>query len=147
MKLINKVLTAATLGLVLMAGSCETDAAVASRNISREADMFKINRRITFINGITDKYLLTVEGYCSLDPDSAGKKLDVTCRDSSEKSGFKKHFLGLSDNVTYVSEQLDSADVSVYHSIVIFKPQAIIPDIDLRGSMEELTSDKSEANQ
>ena len=48
---------------------------------------------------------------------------------------YKKHFLGLSDNVTYFAEQLETADGSVYHHRVTFKPQVIIPDIDFRSSL------------
>ncbi len=65
-----------------------------------------------------------------------GNQLEVTCR-TGEKA-FKKHFLGLSDNVSYFVEQLRTADVSVYHYRVIFKPQTIIPDVDFRGDVKEL---------
>lgn len=44
----------------------------------------------------------------------------------------KKHFLGLSDNVTYFAEQTDSAKASQYQYRVVFKPQAIVPDIEIR---------------
>ena len=53
---------------------------------------------------------------------------------------FKKHFLGLSDNVTYFAEQVDAKDVSIYHYRVIFKPQTILPDVDFRGDAGELLS-------
>jgi predicted small secreted protein len=57
-------LALAVLAAFLLAG-CSNDADVVNRNISTDADNFKIPRRITFINGITDQYLLTIEGYCS----------------------------------------------------------------------------------
>lgn len=114
----------------LLAG-CQSDARVASQNLSKAADMFEIDRRIVFFNGITDTYLLTVEGRCSIDVDSRGK-LDVTCKTSP--TTFKKHFLGLSDNVSWFAEQLDGTDVSVYRYRVIFKPETIIPNIDVRTS-------------
>ena len=121
------------IGLICSLGiaGCSTDANVASRNLSKAADMFELERRIVFYNGITGGYILTIEGRCSID--GAFVKLAVTCKISED--GFKKHYLGLSDNVTYFSEQLDSADVSVYHYRVIFKPQSIIPNIDLEGSL------------
>ena len=67
-------------------------------------------------------------------------QLEVTCKLGPE--AYKKHFLGLSDNVTYFAEQLGIADVSVYHHRVTFKPQSIIPDIDFRGSAKELLDNK-----
>lgn len=110
----------------IFASACETNADVVSRNISVEAGMFKINRRIVFYNGITDSYILTVEGRCSVDH---ADKLAVTCKTGEDS--YKKHYLGLSDNVTYFSEQLDNSDVSAYRYKVIFKPQVITPDVDL----------------
>ena len=116
---------------VILSG-CDTDATVASRNISKAADMFEIDRRIVFYNGITEGYMLVIEGRCSIETDSVGKKLDVTCR--TGRNEFKKHFLGLSDNVTYFVEQLGTADVSTFHYRVVFKPQSLLPNIDIRAS-------------
>lgn len=115
--------------LALGLASC-SDADVASSNLSRAADQFEINRRVVFYNGITGDYILSVEGLCSMgNADSAGQ-LTVTCK--TGPGSYKKHFLGLSDNVTYFAEQIEAASVSPYHYRVIFKPSVIIPDIDLR---------------
>jgi hypothetical protein len=121
-----KFLIATVLACCVLAG-CDNEASVASRNLSTEADNFGIMRRIVFINGITDKYLLSIEGLCSQEPKDG--RLAVTCK--TGPSSYKKHFLGLSHNVTYMSEQLEPAKVSVYHYKVIFRPSTIIPDIDL----------------
>ena len=120
----------------LSLSACVPDAQVASTNLSKAADMFEIDRRIVFYNGITDSYMLTIEGRCSIKADGMDKQLEVTCKTGHDD--FKKHFLGLSDNVTYFVEQLEGADVSVYHYRVIFKPQSILPDVDFRGDMNEL---------
>ncbi|RZN09698.1 hypothetical protein CWO91_16855 [Bradyrhizobium genosp. SA-3] len=116
----------ALLGAVTLAG-CD-DAQIASENLSKAADNFEINRRIVFYNGISGEYILTIEGLCSQQPD--GRKLAVICK--TGPSSFKKHFLGLSDNVTYFSEQIDAAQASAYHYRVIFKPAAIIPNVEVR---------------
>lgn len=128
------VLAGALLGLVALTG-CSSDADVASHNLSKAADNFEIQRRIVFVNGITDKYLLTIEGRCSLGNFDAERELSVTCKvgpGEGNEGLFVKHFLGLSDNVTYVVEQTEAAKVSAYHYRLIFKPEAIVPDIDLR---------------
>lgn len=121
---------AVALAVAVVAG-CDTDASVASRNLSKAADMFEIDRRIVFYNGITGDYMLTIEGRCSITPN--GGKLDVTCKTGANE--FKKHFLGLSDNVTYFAEQMGTANVSVYNYRVIFKPEALLPNIDLETSI------------
>lgn len=120
------ILFTALLGGVV--AGCDSDADVASENLSKAAEQFEIERRVVFFNGITDKYMLTIEGRCSIEVDGADGQLEVTCKLGPNE--YKKHFLGLSDNVTYFVEQLESVDVSVYHYRVIFKPETIIPDID-----------------
>lgn len=128
---------ATALAAIVLAG-CSPDADIASRNLSRAADMFEISRRVVFYNGITGDYMLTVEGLCSLGNYDANRQLSITCKTGPDT--FKKHFLGLSDNVTYFVEQMEGSKQSVYHYRVVFKPQTIIPDIDARGDMRELTS-------
>jgi hypothetical protein len=130
MKYITTLIAAAVLA------GCSADADVASRNLSKAADMFEINRRIVFYNGITGEYMLTIEGLCSLGNHDAAGTLSVTCK--TGPTNFKKHFLGLSDNVTYFVEQMEPAQASVFHYRVVFKPQIIVPDVDFRGDVKEL---------
>lgn len=131
-----KKLMMSVIGLGVLAGC--TDADIASKNLSKAADMFEIQRRVVFYNGITGGYILSLEGLCSLGNQDAQGQLTVTCKTGPKE--FKKHFLGLSDNVTYFAEQLDSSNVSTYHYRVIFKPQTILPDIDARGDAGEMLS-------
>jgi len=117
--------------LPLFVSACgPSDADVAAHNISKAAEQFEVARRIVFFNGITDKYLLEIDGYCSVETTDSGLDgaLSVTCKLGNGK--FKKSYLGLSDNVSYLVEQIDPIDVSTTHYRVIFKPEAIIPDID-----------------
>lgn len=107
-----------------------TAADTASHNLSEAADNFEVNRRIVFFNGITDTYLLEIQGYCSITDE--GNQLEVTCKVGDD--AYKKHFLGLSDNVSYFAEQLESVDVDEFHYRVIFRPETIMPDIDLQTS-------------
>ena len=125
--------TILVIALALILGACSTDADVASRNLSMSAEQFEIERRVVFFNGITDEYMLTITGRCSIE--DQGNQLEVTCKIAED--AFNKHFLGLSDNVTYFVEQLDIADVSEYNYRVIFKPQTIVPNVDLEGDLDE----------
>jgi len=109
--------------------ACDRPADVASRNLSYAADNFEVTRRIVFFNGITDKYILSVEGLCSIGNYDKAKELSVTCK--TGPSTFKKHFLGLSDNVTYFAEQIENSTVSTYYYKVAFRPTTIVPDIDV----------------
>jgi hypothetical protein len=136
-KTMKTLTTAILVGLPLLLAACN-DADIASHNISKAADQFEIDRRVVFYNGITGDYILSVEGRCSLGNNDGAGKLSVTCK--TGPSSYKKHFLGLSDNVTYFAEQLEAREVSVYHYRVIFKPQSILPDVDFRGDVGELIS-------
>lgn len=120
---IRIILGALGFGALLFATGCSTDADVASENLSKAADQFEIDRRIVFYNGITDSYMLTIEGRCSIEDEAI--QLEVVCKTDE---GFKKHFLGLSDNVTYVVEQLEDAQVSTSRYRVVFKPESLIPN-------------------
>lgn len=115
---------------MLFAGCGQSDADIAAHNISKAAEQFEVARRIVGINGITDKYLWEIEGYCSVETSDSGLAgaLEVTCKLGPHK--YKKLFFGLSDNVTYVVQQINPINVSTTHYRVIFKPEAIIPDFD-----------------
>lgn len=124
---------AAVAAALALAGCNAAD--TASRNISYESDNFKVMRRIVFVNGITDKYLLSIEGLCSITKDKEDNQLEVTCKTGD--SEYKKHYLGISDNVTYFVEQMDGSDVDTFHYKVAFRPEELLPDIDLQTSGDE----------
>lgn len=139
-----KILTTITIlaAAILAAAIClvttgcgSSDADVASKNVSKAAEQFEVYRRIVGINGITDKYLVEVDGFCSVETVDSGLAgaLQITCKVGEEKNGdakVKKTYLGLSDNVSYTVEQRDPIGVSTTHYRLIFKPEVIVPDFD-----------------
>lgn len=122
--------TILTLAAIATLAGCTSDADIASHNLSKAADQFEVARRIVFYNGITGEYMLTVEGLCSLGNRDKARELSITCK--TGPSAYKKHFLGLSDNVTFFVEQLEPQSASVYRYRVIFKPVSIIPDVEVK---------------
>lgn len=123
----NKIAVAlASIAALFALSGCTSDADMASYNASQAADNFEVNRLIVGINGITDEVLFSVEGRCSITRDG---DLVVICKEGPD--AYKKHILGLSHNVTFVSTQLDPIDVSVYNTRIILKPQNIVPNFDL----------------
>lgn len=114
--------------IAVFVSSC-AKADVASNNLSKAADNFEINRRIHFYNGITGEDFLVIEGLCSLGNYDTTGSLSVTCKTGA--NSYKKFFLGLSDNVTYFSEDIESAPVNVYNYRIILRPSAIIPGLEL----------------
>lgn len=91
-----------------------------SYNLSLEADNFNDVRQITVINCITGDVLFQMTGKMSIEADTADNQLEVIVEDENEE--YKKHFIGLSDNVTYVVEDITSGDVSNYKYTLNFNP-------------------------
>jgi len=120
---------AAILLVVGMAACTEHDSDVVSENLSTEADQFRVMRRVVFYNGITEQYMLEITGLCALGNNDGPNELTVVCKVGPDR--YKKHFLGLSDNVTYFVEQLEPIGVSRFRYEVVFKPSTIIPDFEV----------------
>jgi hypothetical protein len=121
----------AAAGALLFTG-CASEADTVSENLSTAADNFEIDRRIVFLNGITDEVPLVIEGRCSIEADIEDDQLEVTCKTGPD--AFKKHFLGLSDNMSYIVEQQAPADADEYRTRIIIKPEQLIPNFDLNTS-------------
>jgi hypothetical protein len=114
--------------------SCTSAADRANENLSKAAENFEVPRRIVGINAITDKVLFSVEGYCSYETDA--DTIDVICatQDEDRKSHVMRTTLGKSDNVTFVSTQLEAVEVDFFRPRVIFRPENVVPNFDLSTS-------------
>ena len=125
----KKTLIAAILLTVLCLTGCETEAQRVSYNISQEADNFNTIRQITVINCIQGDVLFQMTGKMSITADTNDNQLEVIVEDDNGK--YKKHFIGLSDNVTYVVEDITDGDVSKYHYTLNFNPKMWVP-VDIK---------------
>lgn len=104
---------------------CDTQASRVSENLSQQADNFNDVRQITVINCLQGDVLFQMTGKMSITADTADNQLEIIVED--ENGEYKKHFIGLSDNVTYVVEDITSDDVSNYHYTLNFNPNMWIP--------------------
>ena len=120
----KKILILIVLVLGLTGCAFETDAEIVSRNVSKEADYFRVKRRITFINLRSNDYLFSIVGNCSIE-DNTSNELEVICRIGEDK--YQKHFLYKSTETTYIVEQLEYSEVSKYDYEIVFKPKSIVP--------------------
>lgn len=116
--------------IILFAFMCLTgcnSADTVKYNIGRQADEFKVKRRITFINLRDGQYLFQLTGNCSVKggADSSTNELEVICRIGDDK--YQKHMLYIANETTYVVEQLEYSDVSRYDYEIVFRPEAIVP--------------------
>lgn len=105
---------------------CETEAQRVSYNLSQQADNFNIVRQLTVINCIEGDVLFQMTGKMSITADTADNQLEIIVEDNGT---YVKHFVGLSDNVTYVVEDLNlgANEVNKYKYTLNFNPNMWIP--------------------
>lgn len=116
-------LSALLLSLLVLAACREADR--VSHNLSKEADNFNIVRKITVINAIQGEILYQMTGKMSIHHSAEDQQLEIIAQD--DNGGYKKHFIGLSDNVTYVVEDITGAEVSNTKYTITFNPDMVIP--------------------
>lgn len=124
MKKIIALIFVLCIAISLMCG-CESEASRVSYNLSLEADNFNVVRQLTVIDCITGDVLFQMTGKLSITADTADNQLEITVED--ENGNYQKHFVGLSDNVTYIVEQKQNQDVSQYHYTLNFNPKMWMP--------------------
>ncbi len=114
--------------LVILMGTftgCQRQADKVSYNLSKEADNFNEVRQITVMNCIQGDVLFQMTGKMSIEADTEDDQLEIVVED--EHGDYRKHFIGLSDNVTYVVEDVTTGDVSNYKYTLNFNPNMWIP--------------------
>ena len=110
--------------VVLIIAGCN-QAERVSYNLSKEAENFNDIRQITVINCLQDDVLFQMTGKMSITADVADNQLEIVVEDENKE--YKKHFIGLSDNVTYVVEDVTSGDVDQYKYTLNFNPKMWLP--------------------
>lgn len=111
--------------LVMCLTACQTEADKVSYNLSMEADNFNNVRQVTVINCLQGDVLFQMTGKMSITADTGDNQLEIVVEDND--GGYKKHFIGLSDNVTYVVEDITSKDVNKYKYTLNFNPKMWLP--------------------
>lgn len=124
MKKIKNILLISVLTMLLLTGC--TEAERVSYNLSKEADNFNVVRQLTVINCIGGDVLFQMTGKMSITADTADNQLEIIVEDDGT---YVKHFVGLSDNVTYIVEDLNLGDneVNKYKYTLNFNPKMWIP--------------------
>ena len=123
-KVLAIILTAIIICSCFVFAGC-TEAERVNYNITTEAENFNVYRRVTVINCIKGDTLFSIDGRMNINADRADNQLEITVEVESGK--YKKHFIGLSDNVTYTVEDISGAEVSKYHYEIKYNPNMWIP--------------------
>lgn len=123
--MIRKILTIMAAAILIMASAGCTEASRVSYNLSQEADNFNDVRQLTVINCLQGDVLFQMTGKMSIHADIEDNQLEIVVEE--EDGAYKKHFVGLSDNVTYVVEDITAGEVSRYKYTLNFNPEMWIP--------------------
>ena len=110
--------------LCMVVAGCSQSSRV-SYTLSQEADNFNDIRQITVMNCIQGDVLFQMTGKMSITADTQDNQLEIIVED--ENGEYKKHFIGLSDNVTYVVEDVTTNDVDQYQYTLNFNPKMWLP--------------------
>ena len=119
-----KFFGATVLATTLLALSGCTEAERVSTNLAQESDNFNVVRKVTVLNAITNDTMFEMTGKMSIKDDTADKQLEIVVEDGGK---YQKHIIGLSDNVSYVVQDLDVKDVDKYHYSINFNPKMWVP--------------------
>ncbi len=110
---------------VVSFSGCGTEASRVSYNLSEQADNFNDIRQITVINCLQGDVLFQMTGKISITADTIDNQLEIIVE--GENGEYKKHFIGLSDNVTYVVEDITSGNIDKYKYTLNFNPKMWLP--------------------
>lgn len=119
------VLLIALLTALLLCTGCYNEADRVRSNLSKEADAFNCVRRVTVVDCITNEVLFQCEGKISITADTADNQLEVLIE--AENGTYKKAIIGLSDNVTYLIEDIYSSYVNPYQYTIMWNPKMVLP--------------------
>lgn len=119
-----KTFWATMLATTLLALSGCSEAERVSSNLALESDNFNVVRKVTVLNAITNDTMFEMTGKMSIKADTADKQLEIVVEDNGK---YQKHIIGLSDNVSYVVQDLDVKDVDKYHYSINFNPKMWVP--------------------
>lgn len=115
------------LGCIWLCGCSEADKVNA--NISKQADYFETERRITVYNARTDKIILEAEGLMAISNNSEN---ELVCTVKTGPSTYKKNYIYLNDYTMYVVEDITGTTTDPYHYKMYFHTD-VLPDVDVRS--------------
>lgn len=126
MKKIIVLLITIAMMIVCLAGCSEADK--VNYNMSKQADYFECERRITVYNARTDTVIFVAEGFMSISNDSTNE-LVVTFKTGANE--YKKNYIYLNDWTLYVVEDITGTHTDPYHYNMYFHTE-ILPDVEVK---------------
>lgn len=114
------------LGCILLCGCSEADK--VNKNISKQADYFETERKITVYNARTDKIILEAEGLMAIGNNSEN---ELVCTVKTGPSTYKKNYIYLNEYTMYVVEDITGTTTDPYHYKMYFHTD-VLPDVNVK---------------
>lgn len=105
-----------------------SEAEKVNYNISKQAEYFECERRITVYNARTDKVIFVAEGFMNIENNST-HELVVTFKIGANE--YKKNYVYLNEWTLYVVEDITGTHTDPYHYKVYFHTE-ILPDVEVK---------------
>lgn len=114
-----KKIIAIVMALILMLSftGCLRKSSKVNYNLSKEADSFNVERRITVYNARTDKIILEAEGYMALTNSSTN---EIVATFMTGRDEYKKNYIYLNEYTLYVVEDITGTHTDPYHYQIVF---------------------------
>ncbi|MDD6990135.1 hypothetical protein [Ruminococcus sp.] len=124
----SKIITilAMTTLIFILAGCSEADKVNA--NLSKQADYFECERKITVYNARTDNIILEAEGYMSIS-NNRHNELVVTVKTGANE--YKKNYVYLNDYTMYAVEDITGTHTEPYHYKIYWHTE-VLPDVEVK---------------
>lgn len=124
----RKILTVVAMVCVIMMLAGCTEAAKVNANISKQADYFECERKITVYNARTDMVILEAEGYMSISNNESG---ELVCTVKVGPNEYKKNYIYLNQYTMYVVEDITGTHTDPYHYKLYFHTEFPV-DVETR---------------
>ena len=124
----RKILTVVAMmcAIMMLAGCTEADK--VNSNISKQADYFECERKITVYNARTDMVILEAEGYMSISNNESG---ELVCTVKVGPNEYKKNYIYLNQYTMYVVEDITGTHTDPYHYKLYFHTEFPV-DVETR---------------
>lgn len=124
----KKIFLALALAASILLCGCSSEAEKANYNISKQADYFESERKITVYNARTDKVIMEAEGYMSISNNSNN---ELVCTVKVGPDSYRKNYIYLNDYTMYVVEDITGTHTDPYHYKLYFHTD-ILPSVDVK---------------
>ena len=124
----NKIIAILSMAITIFTFAGCSEAYKVNANISKQADYFECERKITVYNARTDNIILEAEGYMSISNNS-NNELVITVKTGANE--YKKNYVYLNAYTMYAVEDITGTHTDPYHYKLYWHTE-VLPDVEVK---------------